>query len=36
MSGGAFNLLKTGGIGPESAKDAEDRLPSLPKSLMVL
>jgi len=36
MGGGAFNLLKMGQIGPECAKDAENRLPGLPKSLSVL
>jgi hypothetical protein len=33
MSGGAFNLLKSGQNGPETAKQAEIRLADLLKSL---
>jgi hypothetical protein len=36
MGGDVCNLLKIGRIGPESAKDAEGRLASLPKSLSIL
>jgi hypothetical protein len=35
MSGGAFNWLKTGGIGPKSRKQAEIRLFDLLKILSI-